>query len=398
MILQQELKPSHLYTDGNSCGNSAQAAITVNTLPFVDAGTYGPVCIDAADISLVGTPLGGSWTGTGVSGTVGTGFVFDPSVGTQSLTYSFTDGNSCSNSDQVVITINQLPVIAAGSYGPVCIDAADVTLLGSPAGGIWTGTGVSGSLETGFVFDPSSGTQTLTYTHTDGNTCVNASQAIISVLDLPLVSAGTYAAVCVDAADITLAGSPAGGVWTGTGVSGSIESGFVFDPSVGTQSLTYSFTDGNSCSNSDLVVITINQLPVIVAGSYGPVCIDAADLTLAGSPAGGSWSGTGVSGSIETGFVFDPSSGTQTLSYTYTDGNSCVNSAQAVVTVNTLPFVDAGTYGPVCIDAADVILAGTRWWNLEQEPVFREQWTGFALILQQELKPSRTLILMVTHV
>ncbi|MBK7031569.1 MAG: hypothetical protein IPH45_21295 [Bacteroidales bacterium] len=47
--------------------NSAQAAITVNTLPLVDAGTYGPVCIDAADIALVGTPLGGSWTGTGKS-------------------------------------------------------------------------------------------------------------------------------------------------------------------------------------------------------------------------------------------------------------------------------------------------------------------------------------------
>ncbi|MBK7031572.1 MAG: hypothetical protein IPH45_21310 [Bacteroidales bacterium] len=140
---------------------------------------------------------------------------------------------------------------------------------------IWSGTWFPGTVEAGFVFDPSSGTQTLTYTYTDGNSCVNASQAIISVLDLPLVSAGTYAAVCVDAADITLAGSPAGGVWTGTGVSGSIETGFVFDPSVGTQSLTYSFTDGNSCSTSDQVVITINQLPVIVAGSYGPVCIDA---------------------------------------------------------------------------------------------------------------------------
>ncbi|MBK7031571.1 MAG: hypothetical protein IPH45_21305 [Bacteroidales bacterium] len=66
--------------------NSAQAVVTVNTLPLVDAGTYGPVCIDAADVILAGTPLGGSWSGTGVSGTVETGFVFDPSAGTQTLT------------------------------------------------------------------------------------------------------------------------------------------------------------------------------------------------------------------------------------------------------------------------------------------------------------------------
>ncbi|MBK7212908.1 MAG: hypothetical protein IPH88_06355 [Bacteroidales bacterium] len=350
---------TYSYTDGNTCSNSAQVAITVNELPVINAGSYAAVCVDAADVALAGSPVGGSWTGTGVSGSIESGFVFDPSAGSQTLTYSYTDGNTCSNSAQVTITVNELPVINAGSYAAVCIDAADVVLAASPVGGSWTGNGVSGSIESGFVFDPSAGTQTLTYSYTDGNTCSNTAQVTITVNDLPVVSAGTYAAVCADAADLILGGTPAGGTWSGNGVSGSIESGFVFDPSTGSQTLTYSYTDGNTCSNSAQVAITVNELPVINAGSYAAVCVDAADVVLAGSPAGGTWTGTGVSGSIESGFVFDPSAGSQTLTYSYTDGNTCSNSAQVTITVNELPVINAGSYAAVCVDAADVVLAAS---------------------------------------
>jgi hypothetical protein len=329
---------TYTYSDGGSCSNSATTQIIVNALPIVSAGTYGPVCIDAADITLIGSPAGGVWTGSGV-----TGNQFDPSMGTQTLTYTYTDANSCAAFATTSVTVNPLPVVTAGTYGPVCIDAADITLTGSPAGGAWTGTGVTGN-----QFDPSVGSQTLTYTYTDVNLCVNSAQTTITVNPLPTVIPGTYGPVCTDAADITLIGSPAGGAWTGTGVTGN-----QFDPSVGTQTLTYTYTDVNLCVNSAQTTITVNPLPTVIPGTYGPVCIDDADITLVGLPSGGAWSGTGV-----TGNQFDPSVGTQTLTYTYTDGNLCVNSAQTTITVNPLPTVDAGTYGPVCIDAADITLVG----------------------------------------
>ena len=85
----------------------------------------------------------------------------------------------------------------------------------------------------------------------------------------------------------------------GIGVTGN-----KFDPSVGTQELTYTYTNANGCTNFDKTTITVNPLPTVVAGSYGPVCVDAADVTLTGSPAGGTWSGIGV-----TGNKFDPSVG-----------------------------------------------------------------------------------------
>ncbi len=356
------------YTDENGCRNTATQKVTVHSLPVITTDTYGPVCIDAADITLAGSPAGGTWSGTGVSGNTGSGFVFDPSAGTQTLTYTYTDGNSCSNSATTTITVNALPVITTGAYGPVCIDGVDITLSGSPAGGTWSGTGVSGNAGSGFVFDPSAGTQTLTYTYANGNNCSNSAATTITVNALPVITTGSYGPVCIDGADITLAGSPAGGTWSGTGVSGSTGSGFVFDPSAGTQTLTYTYIDGNNCSNSATTTITVNTLPVITTGSYGPVCIDGADITLSGSPAGGTWSGTGVSGSIGSGFVFDPTAGTQTLTYTYTGGNNCSNSATTTITVNALPGVTAGSYAPVCIDGAAITLSGT--------PVSGGTWSG----------------------
>ncbi len=330
---------TYTYTDQNGCSNSDDALITVNPLPTVDAGTYAAVCIDGSDVELVGTPAGGTWSGTGV-----TGNYFDPSEGTQTVTYTYTDQNGCSNSDDALITVNPLPEVDAGTYAAVCIDGSDVELVGTPAGGTWSGTGVTGN-----YFDPSEGTQTVTYTYTDQNGCSNSDDALITVNPLPTVDAGTYAAVCIDGSDVELVGTPAGGTWSGTGVTGNY-----FDPSEGTQTVTYTYTDQNGCSNSDDALITVNPLPTVDAGTYAAVCIDGSDVELVGTPAGGTWSGTGV-----TGNYFDPSEGTQTVTYTYTDQNGCSNSDDALITVNPLPTVDAGTYAAVCEDADNVALVGS---------------------------------------
>ncbi|MES2890604.1 MAG: hypothetical protein V4725_01295, partial [Bacteroidota bacterium] len=77
---------------------TCEFVVTVNSIPTVDAGTYGPLCTEGADINLVGSPVGGTFTGVGVSGSVATGFTFDPSVGTQTLTYTYTL-NGCTGTD-----------------------------------------------------------------------------------------------------------------------------------------------------------------------------------------------------------------------------------------------------------------------------------------------------------
>ena len=109
------------------------------------------------------------------------------------------------------------------------------------------------------------------------------------------------------------------------------------------------------------VTVTVNPLPsVSVTG--GAWCIDAGIQSglSGGSPAGGTYSGTGVTDNGGT-YSFDPTVGTQTLTYNYTDGNSCTNSNTATLTVNPLPTVNV-TGGAFCIDA------GITVWIIRRKP------------------------------
>ena len=173
----------------------------------------------------------------------------------------------------------------------------------------------------------------------------------VPVYPLPVVSTGSYGPYCAGTASVTLGGSPAGGSWSGDGVSGG-----VFTPSVaGVYSVTYDYTDENGCSASASTSIVVNALPVVSTGSYGPYCAGTASVTLGGSPAGGSWSGDGVSGG-----VFTPSAaGVYSVTYSYTDVNGCSAVASTSIVVKNKPVVNAGCYGPVCLNSSPVFLSGT---------------------------------------
>jgi hypothetical protein len=119
-LISQGTATNSLYTGTalNMMAGYWQGSITANQTAFMDnvtvqvslleanAGSYGPVCTNDPDIVLMGTPSGGVWSGVGV-----TGNTFNPNAGTQTLTYTVTDVNGCSDSDQTTITVN--PCITA---------------------------------------------------------------------------------------------------------------------------------------------------------------------------------------------------------------------------------------------------------------------------------------------
>jgi hypothetical protein len=82
--------------------NSNTLTMTVNANPTVNAGNYASLCAGGNAIALVGTPLGGTFTGTNVSSNQ-----FSPvAAGTYVVTYNYTDGNGCSNSALATIIVN----------------------------------------------------------------------------------------------------------------------------------------------------------------------------------------------------------------------------------------------------------------------------------------------------
>lgn len=94
---------SDVLVNAAGCDSTVTTNLTVNTLPTVNAGTDQTLCSYGSSISLTGTPSGGTYSGTGV-----TGGNFDPTVGvgTYSITYDYTDGNNCSTQDIVTMTVD----------------------------------------------------------------------------------------------------------------------------------------------------------------------------------------------------------------------------------------------------------------------------------------------------
>lgn len=333
-----------VYTfGGGTCLTRDTVVATVVPLPVVDAGNNFTVCIDAGNQTLTGTPSGGTWTGTGITNSSGT---FTPSTsgaGTFTLTYSYTDpATGCSNSDVLTATVNPLPVVNAGPDTTVCDQPVAFQVSSSPSGGTWSGPIITPSGS----FTPSgTGTFTVTYTFTNANGCTNSDSRVITVNSPVVPNAGNDFSICIDAPNATLTPTPGGGTWTGPHVT----SGGIYDPTTaGTDQLVYTLGSG-ACLTRDTLLVTINPLPVVDAGPNIANCISAGNQTLTGTPAGGTWSGTGVTNPSGT---FSPStagSGVFTLTYTYSDpGTGCVASDQMTSTVYALPVVNAGNDTTLC--------------------------------------------------
>ena len=145
-------------------------------------------------------------------------------------------------------------VTCSGSLS-VCIDTPVFELTGSsPADGTYSGPGVNAG-----TFDPAlAGAGIHTITYTNGGFC-NFS---ITVNPAPTVSCPDNSVVNLDTPAFALTGStPSGGIYTGAGANAGI-----FDPAIagtGEQTITYTFTDVNACTNSCTYLITVNLISAI---------------------------------------------------------------------------------------------------------------------------------------
>lgn len=253
---------------------------------------------------------------------------------TTSTTYivEYVDG-LCSYRDTVNITVNPLPVVAlAGAANQYCItETTPVQLFGLPAGGTFSGSGVTGS-----TFRPSAagaGIKVLTYTYTDANSCSNVARDTVEVFPQPTVTLTTPRSLyCIFDAPDTLVASPLGGTYAGPGVSGNL-----FDPSTagaGSHAISYIYQDPTTgCRDTALLTLNVVSVAVTFNSPGGPYCAeDTTRVPLVVSPAGGTFIGPGIQNGQFIPSLAGP--GTHTLVYTV---DSFIN---YIVDTNC-------TYGPI---------------------------------------------------
>ncbi|WP_347160200.1 T9SS type A sorting domain-containing protein [Pontibacter chitinilyticus] len=362
--------------NSNDCAvTSAATTVTVNPLPTVTLAAFAPVCKNGDTFSLSGgAPANGTYT---VDGTAVT--QFNPAnytVGNHTIVYTYTNGNTCSNTATQTIQVKAVPTVTLGSFADICVNAAALTLSGgSPAGGTYSGTGVANG-----VFNPATagvGTHTITYQY-ESNGCISTATSIIKVTAQPTATLAAFSNVCVNATSFALTGgSPAGGTYSGTGVNNG-----QFNPAtagVGTHTITYTY-NSNGCTVSATSSITVNPLPTATAGTYAAQCVGAVDKTtfaLSGTVTNGTptWafvSGTnGATATITNGNTLTPTvtvngTGTVTIRLTATSntnpGCSPAATSTTVLTVNPLPVVSitAPSASAYCASAPVITLAGNQ--------------------------------------
>jgi len=119
--------------DGNGCRGSASKVVTVNPLPSVSLANLGSVCIASGAISLnQGSPSGGIYSGPGIS-INGFNPVTAGGIGNYTITYTYTNGNGCSNSASGLILVSNFtpaPGAISGQVLGVCPNSYKVYSVG----------------------------------------------------------------------------------------------------------------------------------------------------------------------------------------------------------------------------------------------------------------------------
>ncbi len=317
-----------------TCATSDQVVVSVVPATLLNVMPAFAQCADEAPTTLVGNPVGGTWSGSGVSGPP---WQFDPGAvapATHTLTYTFNNANGCVSSASVDATVNPLPNVNAGPDVVLCDQPIPYQLNGAPAGGTWSGSTIAVT-PTGEITPNGVANDVLTYSFIDGNGCTASDQLTVDIQ--PIINpafAGNDTSVCVNSGALQLNGSPIGGTWSG---SPQVTAGGSLSTNMpGSYTLTYSFGTA-TCLLQDQITVAVNALPVVDAGTDISVCLDGGVQLLTADPPGGTWSGVGV----DAAGNFDPMlalPGGNPVTYDYTDPlTGCSNSDAATVTVQSLP-------------------------------------------------------------
>jgi large repetitive protein len=337
------------------CSNSAIANLSVNPLPIVNAGPDQILCDQPLPVTLIGTPSGGTWSG---SLNVSTSGIFTPNGSEVStLYYTYIDPTTlCENVDSMVVTVNPpiIPIVDP-SYSICVYESAinlNTALNASPLGGTWSGTGVSNP-----NFSPSIagvGTHTVTYTYGVG-TCQTSVTSDITVNPQPTISVNSETICSGDNILLIASGAGVSGTYSWTPASNLSCSNCdspTADPTI-TTVYTVTGTTQFGCQNTANSTVSVNPLPIANAGPDTTLCNLPSTVQFTGTQAGGVWSGL----NIDASGLFTPSgTGTFTITYTVSLGTGCVNSDSRVVTVIDPVPANAGQDEEICIGSPNFIL------------------------------------------
>lgn len=311
----------------NCSSTSAPITVTVNPNPIATIVANGPISFCAGnEVQLSSTNGIPSWS-TGSNDTTIT------VNQTEMIGLLVTNEFGCTDTDSLGITVFELPIVTAATDTVVCISNGPFTLNATPALGTWTGLNVTNN-----TFTPTTeGTFGFQYSFTDGNGCTNI-DSLYYTIAVPLqMTAGPDVSVCMpsDMIDLAANATPAGGLWSGFGVTAE---GTVVPILSGSYAYTYSFQD--LCATTDTVYVNSYDAPAPpVIGGELFICKNVPSPLWSNYVGGNLWTTSEPSDTI---YIIDAG----TYGVTYTDNNGCSSFSEVVVQQYPEPQIPAITGEP----------------------------------------------------
>lgn len=356
-----------IITTNEGCSDTVDVPVAAADLVVADAGPDAEICqLDTIQLSASGG-LTYQWN---VAASLSAINISNPrAYPVLSKTYTVTaiDQYGCFGVDQVTITVNPLPNASAGIPRRVCLNE-QVQIGGNPTGPanstyVWSPAASADDFSSSNPFVSPSANTTYYVTVTSSKGCQDSSSVFVTVDSLPTLNLITEPlSVCRgDSTMIEVTSGINKYRWSpGARMLDSTKASVTVYP---TQNTTYTVTatDGRGCNSYLSVDVEIYQLPVLNQPNPKEMCFgDSVEIEIS--------SATGVS------YLWEPaiSVGDSTAANTYakpietstyrvfvTDENGCVNSTSQLITVNPLPYADAGDDISNC-DMDAVYLGGDK--------------------------------------
>ncbi len=299
-------------TLSNGCITSTNIVLTAAPNPIISA--FGPPGNQGCITSTVNLTAYGASTYTWSSGGTGSVTAVTPSVNTSySVIGTSTSGCTGTATTPVVFGVNP-PTITITPASPSVCPGSLFSLTASATSGnsfLWSDN-TNAAVTTNTINMPT------VYTVTCSNAYCSSTKTVQVNIHNPVSLSLTPGTLCTGVSNVlSYTAAPAGGTLFVNGMPTNT----ILTLSPNTYSLSYKYQDTGSCVLKTSTIITVYQTPClkISASSYSS-CVGG-QVTFTGSPAGGFFSGSNISGNT----LSLPAVGNYTASYTYLDLNNCAN-------------------------------------------------------------------------
>ncbi len=345
------------------CLDSAEVAITVQSLPVIDAGVDDEICFGDT------TALAGSggdtylWIeGDSILDPLDENTQVWPGV-TDTYILQGTDALGCVNFDTVEVVVHDLPTVDAGPDLWSC-PSSTVQLQGSSDGVVFAWTPSTDLSDPSILVpDASPDDTTVYYLNVESAFgCVNLDSMTVFAGGPVPTDAGLNDTIC-EGDSVVIGGLPTSvpGTLYDWQPSGAIVDNSVENPTVLPVADTWFtvYTANDTCTGVDSVFVKVNPYPLASAGSDVQICIGDTTQLVATGGVEYTWN-TQVDLSDST--IANPDAfPTDTTDFivTVTDALGCSQNDTVQIVVNPLPMANAGLNDTICLgDTTQLFASG----------------------------------------